>query len=196
MSLTACGNGAGRDVRAVPTFPSAPSSGAAAAKVRGTLLPNDCADVLSGVGMSALLGQPVDSIRSKAVVGVSAPAVGMLERVTCLYRRTSNRGGPTDVELHLSAYADADAAGRHTAINIRAERANSRTVEELAIGSAPAVLLGETGQLVLIVTNGRSAVSLTMREGVLPGDQARPVMLDLAQRVLPNLAPEPALEPR
>lgn len=194
--LTACGSSEETEVRAVPTFPSGQHAGQGAAKVRTTLLPNDCGEVLSGVGMSALLGQPVDSVQSKAVLGVSAPAVGRLEKVTCQYRRSSNPGGPTDVTLNLYAYTDAQAAEQHMATNIRSEKGTSRTVQESAIGSAPAVYLEQPGQALLFVTNGRSAVTLAMRDGVMPADQTRSIMLDLAQRVLPNLAPDATIEPR
>jgi hypothetical protein len=194
--LVAAGCGSTPDVvRAVPTFPSAQQGGAAAPKPRDTLLPADCETVFSGVDMSALLGQPIDSIKAKAVVGVSAPAVGRLEKVSCLYRRSAAKAGPTDVDLILYAYTDSEAADHHTDTNIAAERANSHAVEPLSIGSARAVLLAEDGQSMLFVVNGRSAVCLTMRNGVVPDDQMRPIMLDLAQRVLPNLAPEPAAGP-
>lgn len=187
-------------VRAVPTFPSALHGGLAAAKPRDTLLPAECDTVFSGVAMTALLGQPVDSITAKAVVGVSAPAVGRLEKVTCLYRRSATKAGPTDVDLNLYAYTDAAAADHHTDTNIAAERASSHASENLSIGTARAVLLAQDGQSMLFVVNGRSAVNLTMRNGVVPDDQMRPIMLDLAQRVLPNLAPEttpaPTVEPR
>jgi hypothetical protein len=182
-------------IRAVPTFSSDQHGGAAAAKPRDTLLPADCETVFSGVAMTALLGQPVDSIKAKAVVGVSAPAVGRLEKVTCLYRRAATKTGPTDVDLNLYAYTDAEAADHHTDTNIAAERANSHAVENMSIGTARAVLLAQDGQSMLFVVNGRSAVNLTMRNGVVPDDQMRPIMLDLAQRVLPNLAPEPAPPP-
>lgn len=186
---------------AVPTFPSGQHGGASAPKPRDTLLPADCETVFSGVDMSALLGQPIDSIKAKAVVGVSAPAVGRLEKVTCLYRRSATKAGPTDVDLNLYAYTDAEAADHHTDTNIAAERASSHAAENLSIGTARAVMLAQDGQSMLFVVNGRSAVNLTMRNGVVPDDQMRPIMLDLAQRVLPNLAPEPAapaptVEPR
>lgn len=182
-------------VRAVPTFPSSERAGASAPKPRDTLLPADCDTVFSGVDMSALLGQPIDSIKAKAVVGVSAPAVGRLEKVTCLYRRSATKTGPTDVDLNLYAYTDAQAADHHIDTNIAVERASSHAVEQLSIGTARAVLLAQDGQSILFVVNGRSAVCLTMRNGVVPDDQMRPIMLDLAQRVLPNLAPEPAPAP-
>lgn len=196
-ALTACGNPENTELQAVPTFPSAPQPGAAAAKARSTLLPTDCNQVLSGaVGMSALLGQPVDSVQSKSVIGVSAPAVGRLEKVTCQYRRQSAKGGPTDVTLNLYAYTDARAAEEHMGTNLRVEKATARTVQDAHIGVAPAAYLEQPEQALLFVTNGRSAVTVSMRYGVMPPDQTRPIMLDLAQRVLPNLAPEPTLEPR
>jgi hypothetical protein len=202
--LLLCSAGCASDpeiVRAVPTFPSDQPGGAAAAKPRDTLLPADCETVFSGVNMSALLGQPVDSIKAKAVVGVSAPAVGRLEKVTCLYRRSAAKAGPTDVDLNLYAYTDSEAADHHTDTNVASEKVNSHAVEQLSIGTARAVMLAQDGQSMLFVVNGRSAVCLIMRKGVVPDDQMRPIMIDLAQRVLPNLAPEPpapqpTVEPR
>jgi len=194
LGTAACGSDP-EVVRAVPTFPSSDHAGANAPKPRDTLLPADCETVFSGVDMSALLGQPVDSIKAKAVVGVSAPAVGRLEKVTCLYRRSATKAGPPDVDLNLYAYTDSQAADHHTDTNIAAERANSHSVDPLSIGTARAVMLAQDGQSMLFVVNGRSAVCLIMRNGVVPDDQMRPIMVDLAQRVLPNLAPEPAPSP-
>ncbi len=194
LGTAACGSDP-EVVRAVPTFPSSDHAGANAPKPRDTLLPADCETVFSGVDMSALLGQPVDSIKAKAVVGVSAPAVGRLEKVTCLYRRSATKAGPPDVDLNLYAYTDSQAADHHTDTNIAAERANSHAVDPLSIGTARAVMLAQDGQSMLFVVNGRSAVCLIMRNGVVPDDQMRPIMVDLAQRVLPNLAPEPAPSP-
>lgn len=189
-TLSGCA-GSGEDtVRAVPTFPSAQAQQQSATKARDTLLPNDCAGVLTGVDISALLGQPIDSVQAKAVIGVSAPAVGRLEKVTCLYRRTANRGGGTDVELNLYAYTDEDAAFRHTSTNINAQRPESPASQDVVIGTARGALMTQRGQTALLVSSGRSALSMTMRTGVVPADQVNTVMLDLAQRVLPNLAPE------
>jgi hypothetical protein len=49
---------------------------------------------------------------------------------------------------------------------------------------------------VLLVNSGRSSVSMTMQNGVTPPNETRAVMIDLTQRVLPNLAPEPVGESR
>lgn len=196
-SLSACGGSEVVEMQAIPTFSAPPRPGVAEAKARTTLLPNDCNEVLAGaVGMSALLGQPVDSVQSKSVIGVSAPAVGRLEKVTCQYRRKSAKGGPTDVTLNLYAYTDPQAAEQHMGTNIRVERASARKSQDDHIGVAPAVYLEQAEQALLFVVNGRSAVTVAMRYGVMPPDQTRPTMLDLAQRVLPNLAPEPTIESR
>ena len=193
--LTACGAGP-ETTQPIPTFESAPGPVEPGVRARETLLPGECGELLPGVGIEALLGQPVDSVQSRSVIGVSAPSVGRLEKVTCLYRRTATRGGPTDIQLNVYAYVDAGAASRHTATNIRAERASSSAAEELAIGSARGVLLDQRGQSNLMVSSGRSAVAMTMRNGVVAADQTRAIMLDLVQRVLPNLAPEWTAESR
>ncbi len=195
-SVTACGDQSGDSAQPIPTFGSGQRSATSAVPARETLLPSECGALLPGVGIEALLGQPIDSVQSRSVIGVSAPSVGRLEKVTCLYRRTATRGGPTDIQLSVYAYVDATSASRHTATNIRAERASSAAAEDLSIGSARGVLLDQRGQSHLLLSSGRSAIAMTMRNGVVPPDQSRVVMLDLAQRVLPNLAPEWTAESR
>jgi len=64
-------------LESIPTFSSAArAGGATAARTdRETLLPVDCTDVISGEKMSALLGQPVDSVGVHTVLGLPASAV-------------------------------------------------------------------------------------------------------------------------
>ena len=175
----------------VPTFSATPGNGAAPAQRRDTLLPSDCRDVITGSNMSALLGQPVDSVQEHAVLGQPAPSVGQLERVTCLYQRAGGRDDQPGVTLNLTAYTSAAAADAQLTTNANAERPDARTGEQLTIGTARAVLFAERGASVLMVASGRSAVTVTLRDGVVRADQARQVMIDLVQRVLPNLAPPP-----
>jgi hypothetical protein len=152
--------------------------------------------VVSGDQMSALLGQPVDSVGVHTVLGLPAPSVSRLERVTCQYQRAGNRGATPDVELILAAYGTRAAADKQLTTNAAAERYEAQSAENLAIGSARAVLFAERGKTVLMVNSGRSSVSMTMQQGVTPANETRAVMVDLAQRVLPNLAPEPVGESR
>lgn len=196
--LAGCGGPSERDYpESVPTFASGPTTGARAqAPDRETLLPPDCTDVVSGAQMSALLGQPVDSVRVHTVLGLPAPSVGRLERVTCQYQRAGNRGATPDIELIVAAYATRAAADKQLTTNVAAERSESQSAENLSIGSARAVLFAERGKTVLMVDSGRSSVSMTMQHGVAPPNETRAVMVDLAQRVLPNLAPEPVGESR
>lgn len=142
--------------------------------------------------MSALLGQPVDSVQARAVLGQPAPAVGRLERVTCVYQRAGIRAeGTPSLQLNLAAYTTRAAADAQLTTNSDAERAGARTIEEFPIGTARAVLFGEAGQSILMVASGRSSVTITLRQGVIADQLTRQVLVDLAQRVLPNLAPEP-----
>ena len=192
------GPGGPGDDEAVPTFSSAPSGGGALAPraARTTLLPGDCADVVTGPAMSALLGLPVASVGVQTVLGQAAPSVGRLERVSCLYRRGGTRASTPDLAMVLAAYDTADSADRQLRTNLAAERSAARAADDLAIGSAPATLLDEGSTTVLLVTSGRSSLALTVRNGVIPPAQVRPVLVDLAQRTLPALASEPSTASR
>jgi hypothetical protein len=199
-ALAGCAGGAGPgggDEETIPTFSADPGPGArSATPARETLLPTDCTDLVPGTKMSALLGQPVDSVGVHTVLGQAAPAVGRLERVTCQYKRAGNRGGVPDVELILAAYTTRSAADSQLTTNAAAERFEAQSADNLAIGSARAVLFAERGKSVLLVSSGRSSVSMTLQRGVIAPNLTRSVMVDLAQRVLPNLAPEPTGESR
>ena len=90
---------------AVPTFtaPAGQSEPVPAVAPRSTLLPTDCADVLTGpVDASALLGQPTGSVAVRTVMGMPAPSVGILERVSCGYQR-AGQGVPA-MQLGLAAF--------------------------------------------------------------------------------------------
>ncbi|WP_156935156.1 hypothetical protein [Pseudonocardia spinosispora] len=177
----------------IPTFSSSAQPGLAGqAHPRETLLPVDCADMLPGANMSALLGQPVDSVDLHTVLGVGSPSVGRLERVACQYRRAgAKKGTPPVLEINAAAYTTPAAADTQMTTNSSAERADAQKVENISIGSARAALFTERGKTVMLVASGRSTITMTMLDGVIAPDQTRPVMVDLVQRVLPTLIPEP-----
>lgn len=206
--LAGCGSdGRGVDQEPIPTFSGPASSRAPSPTARDTLLPTDCTDVLSAEKMAALLGQPVDGVGSRAVIGLPAPSVGQLERVTCRYQRVSSgpanrfgapivaQSGPADVVIILTAYGTRAQARNQHSTNVAAERSDARSATELSIGSAPAVLFDEGEQDVLLVTTGRSAVSVALRRGVVTSAEPRAVLVDLAQRVLPVLPAETPATP-
>lgn len=182
-------------VNPIPTFSSDPARQAAGAPSRETLLPTDCADVLPDDKVSALLGLPVDGIQGRTVIGVGSPSVGRLERVTCRYHERSDRAGSA-LDLNLYAYTDADAALRQMGINVAAERSTSSGSEEFMIGAAKAALLTQRNSTMLLVANGQYTVAMTLVDGIVPADVTRPVMVDLVQRVLPELPPRQVVESR
>lgn len=192
------------DHEAIPTFSSARPA-PSARPARETLLPTDCADVLSAEQMAALLAQPIEGVSAHALIGQPAPSVGQLERVTCQYQRISGAGGggvtpasqstSPDVVIILTAYGNGEQARDQQATNVDAERAGARSVTNLSVGSAPAVLFDEGNQDVLMVTTGRSAVSVTLRRGVVATPDPRGVLVDLAQRVMPVLPAEGTASP-
>jgi hypothetical protein len=188
--VTACGASSSEiDRQPVPTFDSTPAASADSAGHRTTLLPTDCQDIATGPTMSALLGKPMDSVRTHTVRGMAAASVGRLERVTCMYQLAGVKAGPPALALNMTAYVSPQAADRQLTTNVNAERSDARAVDNFQIGSARAVLLAEKGQNVLLVTSGRCSVTMTLRDGVVAGDQTKAVMVDLIQRVLPNLGP-------
>ena len=198
-AVAGCGSG-DVDHEPVPTFSSATNPGPSDRPARETLLPTDCTDVLSAERMAALLGQPLDGVAVRTVIGQPAPSVGQLERVTCRYQRVpsgrqlDSRGvgqdWAGDVVIILTAYGTREQARNQHGTNVAAERSDARSAGNLSIGSAPAVLFDEATQTVLMVVSGRSAVSVAVQRGVVAPNDARAMLVDMAQRVLPTLAPE------
>lgn len=175
----------------VPTFAApAPTLDPSAARVsrRATLLPTECGDLLSTpVDASALLAQPVGSLGAHAVVGVSSPSVGLLERLTCNYRR-ADRGAPVLV-LGLGAFTDPGAAVRQRDRNIAAERGDTRAARHVPLGNASSTLLTQPTRYLLMVAYDRYTVTLQLARGVIPDDQVEQVLVDAARRVWPEVAP-------
>lgn len=190
--LAGCG-GAAPQATVIPVFPTPRVQTPAAAR-GDTLLPTDCTEVLPDGLVAALLAQPVDAVSSHTVLGVGSPSVGLLERLDCGYRR---RGDTTTATLQLraQAYTDPGAASRHLAINVAAEGAAVRTTQNIAIGTAPAVLLTEPGRSVLMLTDARVNLTISLFDAVVPTLATPAVLVDLAQRVLPTLAPETTTTP-
>lgn len=175
----------------VPSFSeNAPGTDQGAAKLarRGTLLPIDCADVLSGpVDAAALLAQPVGSLDSRTIVGVGSPSVGMVERLTCTYRRV-NQQEPLLV-LWLAAFTDPNAAADQRDRNIADERGDTRASRDVPLGRARATLLTQPNRYVLMLAYDKFDITLTLAKGVVPDAQVEPVLVDLARRVWPDVAP-------
>jgi hypothetical protein len=181
---------------AVPTFtaPAGQSGPAQAVAPRSTLLPTDCAEVLTGpVDASALLGQPTGSVGVRTVWGVPAPSVGILERVNCGYQR-AGQGVPA-MQLGLAAFADQPSAAAQRLRNVAAERGDTRANVPVALGDATADLLTQPTRSLLMVDYDRYTVTASLANGVVPDDQVRPVLVDLVRRVLPTLAPPAAPAP-
>ena len=158
---------------------------------RSTLLPIDCADVLSKpVDAAALLAQPVGSLDSSSIIGVPSPSVGMLERLTCTYHRV-NQKDPVLV-LWMAAFTDAGAAADQRDRNIAAERGDTGASRDVPLGRARATMLTEPSQYVLMLAYDRYDITLTLPKGVVPDAQVEPVLVDLARRVWPDIAPPAA----
>ena len=171
----------------VPTF-STRSAAPAGPPPRTTLLPTDCADLLAGQpDMAALLGRPSGSVDPHSVVGVAAPSVGQLERLTCSYRQG---GKDTGLSLILSAFANPTAAATQRDRNIAAERADTLANTPEPMGDAKATVLTERDRRMLMVAYDRYTLTEALAPGVVPDGQQTPVLTDLAQRLLPGLAPD------
>jgi hypothetical protein len=162
---------------------------------RATLLPADCAEVLSGpVDAAGLLAQPTGSVAVHTMVGVPSTSVGLLERMSCGYQRNGpgGRAGDPMLQLGLAAFNDGSAADEQRLRNVVAERDDTRAAAPIALGEARAVLLTEPARTVLMTAYGRYTVTASLNHGVFPAAQEGPVLVDLVRRVLPNLAPPTA----
>jgi hypothetical protein len=177
---------------AVPSFASQDGRAAAPPVApRSTLLPTDCADVLTGpADASALLAQPTGSVGVHTVLGLAAPSVGLLERVSCAYQRG---GQPSQLlGLNLAAFSDPRSADDQRLRNIAAERGDTRSATPVSLGGAKALLLAERTGARLMVAYDRYTVTATLPPGVVADAQAGPVLVDLVRRVLPTLPPPSA----
>lgn len=162
---------------------------------RSTLLPIDCAGVLSKpVDAAALLAQPVGSLDASSVVGVPSPSVGMLERLTCTYRRV-NQQDPVLV-LWMAAFTDPGAATDQRDRNVAAERGDTRALKDVPLGRARATLLTQPSRYLLMLAYDRYNITLTLPKGVVPDPQVEPVLVDLARRVWPDIAPRAVATPQ
>ena len=120
------------------------------------------------------------------VLGVGSPSVGLLERLDCTYKRPGDRGSPA-LDLRLQVYTSPSAASAHLAVNVVAERDAAHATQDVAIGTARAVLLTEPSRTVLMLADGRSNLTISLAHGVLPDVQLPAALVDLAQRVMPTL---------
>jgi hypothetical protein len=171
---------------AVPTFSNA-SANAATAPRRVTLLPTDCADVLSGkVDPAALLARPIGSVSVHTVLGQPAPGVGLLERLSCSWSGPGQKA-PL-LSMTLTAFADPAAAARQRERNINAET-DAQSAAVVPLGDARATLLTEQTRSLLMVAYDRYTVDASLPPGVVPGQQEQSVLVDVVRRALPTLPP-------
>lgn len=174
----------------VPTFPAAAAAGGAAGGTRAPdgSVPTDCAGMLTVDDLNALLGLPLGSVGVRTTIGVAEPSVGRTERVACRYSGTA--GSPargTLLDLNVARYVDASAAARQWTTNTGVESGERR---DLAIGAARAALFERARETVLMVTYDDDTLTLVLPEGPRPGGRTRAdVLVDLALRVLPTVAP-------
>ena len=180
-----------------PAIPSFPGPGAApvtsAPPARNTLLPTDCDQVLSKEVLPNLLGLPLGSTTVTALRDVPAPNVGRLERVTCNYTSTGGPAAPPQNALVLkvlsSGYTTAQAATAQAQANTQVEESSGVAAVPTPIGTAQATYYDDPDGPLLVVVYGRVTSSLTLGVTPVGRDQARSVLVDLAQRVLPVLVP-------
>jgi hypothetical protein len=192
--LAGCSSGTELATPPVPTFPgpgaAAPTSAPAP---RSTLVPTDCNQILSKDELPNLLGLPLGSIDVRSLRDVPAPSVGRLERVTCTYTSTGGAGAPGQgqqvLKMLASGYSTPEAAQAQVAVNNQVEQSSGITGVDTPIGAAAGTFFSDPDGPILVVTYRRVTVSASLNRGSLSADQARSVLVDLVQRVLPVLVP-------
>lgn len=190
--LTGCSTASGDPSIAVPTFPAAdPSRPAPGAEPVKIALPDDCARLMSIEQAGALFAQPLGAVSVKTIRGVPEPSVKRTERVACTYRATGQGDtGPVLYQLNIGRYADAAAASQQWRSNTNAERSDATSSKDMKVGDAPAVLVERPDESTLAVSYGVDTLTFVLPKAA-PG-QNRPAaetLPDLAQRVIPALAP-------
>jgi hypothetical protein len=190
--LTACSPGP--EPTAVPTFPAPDQQGGPASGAGGSgAIPDDCARILAGGDLEALLGLPLGSVGVRTIRGIPAPSVRRTERISCDYVGGTGRSRPL-LDINAAAYADDAAAAAQWRVNSAAESGQRRDVP---LGSASAVLVERRGEAALLVAHGIINLTIVLPDQPLPGGRSRgDVLVDLALRVLPSVSMTPASAPR
>lgn len=192
--LAGCSSGPELATPPIPTFPGPGAAAPASAPApRSTLIPTDCNQMLSKDDLPNLLGLPIGSIDVRALRDVPAPSVGRLERVTCTYTSTGGAGAPQQgsqvLKLLASGYSTPEAAQAQVGVNNKVEQSSGVTGVDTPIGAASGTFFSDPDGPILVVAYKRVTLSLSLNRGSLSSEQARSVLVDLAQRVLPVLVP-------
>lgn len=179
----------------IPTFPGpGAASPTSTPPPRNSILPTDCNQVISADALPNLLGLPLGAVKVNALRDVPAPSAGRLERVTCNYTSNGGPGAPPNgiqvLKVLTSGYSSAQAAQTQAQVNRDAQAGSGVGAEPVPLGAAQAQYYPDPGGPVLTVVYGRVTASFTLAvDKPVPTDQARPVLVDLAQRALPVLVP-------
>jgi hypothetical protein len=192
--LTGCSQGSELATPPIPTFPGPGAAAATSAPApRSTLVPIDCNQILSKDDLPNLLGLPLGSLDVRSLRDVPAPSVGRLERVTCTYTSNGGAGAPgpgTQVlKVLASGYSTPEAAQAQVVVNNKVEQSSGVSGVDTPIGAAVGTFFSDPDGPILVVAYRRVTVSLSLNRDSLSADQARSVLVDLVQRVLPVLVP-------
>ena len=207
--LSGCGVASGDAGIAVPTF-AADESGndtGDGAEPIPIALPTDCAQLMDPEQAGALFGQALGSVSVQTVRGVPAPSVNRTERTACTYRAGGQQNafgagarnsGPELYHLNIGRYGDTASANRQWQLNTNAERSNATASRDITVGTVPGVLIERPDETTLAMVYGVDTLTFVLPVAA-PG-QNRPAaetLPDLAQRILPALAPTqpPAARP-
>lgn len=192
--LAGCSSGTTLSTPPIPTFPgpgAAPVTSTPAP--RSTLIPTDCGQILSKDDVPNLLGLPLGSVDVKSLRDVPAPSVGRLERVTCTYTSSGGPGaapaGSQVLKILASGYSTPQQATEQAGVTEQIEQRDGVSGVPTPIGAASGAYYSDPDGPLLVVAYRQVTVSLTLNRGSLSPDQARSLLVDLAQRVLPVLVP-------
>jgi hypothetical protein len=195
LFAAACSSGSASGTPPIPTFPGPGAAPVTSAPPpRNSILPTECDQVLASDQLPNYLGLPLGSVRVTALRDVPAPQVGRLERVTCNYTSLGGPGAPPPNTLILkvltSGYTDPAAAAAQSRVNRDANASSGVPAQPVPFGAAEAIFYPDPEGPVLVVVYGRVTASFTLTpDRPVPGDQAQPVLVDLALRALPVLVP-------
>lgn len=177
---------------ATTAAPSATDSGSATPSASPSpTLPEGCEVMLPFSDLDEALGRPLFG-QSRYTKGVAQPSIGRTARITCAYGLQPQSRGVAPIEVGISDYTDAEAAGKRVQATISAERSAGSNQSEATVGGVPATILGGRTVVTLVLAQGSRTVAVTLQRNIAgslgQGVTYAQAITGVAEKVLTNLA--------
>jgi hypothetical protein len=163
-------------------------------------IPEFCDEVIPFTDVVRIMAVPISGGTSRTYATDFSGESGRTARLTCHYGvQPAPVGGqvPPLVEITLSSYVDAAAAGARLEDTVGSARSAGQQVEAQAATNHQAFLLADAEDITYVAAVGDRTVVITLARGVVPTAAEKVVLLGLAEAVLgvPAATASPAASP-